>query len=402
MLRAYKFRLQPNNEQKVLIHKTFGCTRFVYNKMLAERIEIYNNELETGEKQKLPTPAKYKEEFVWLKEVDSLALANAQLNLQKAYSNFFRRVKDSKCTEKGFPKFKRKHGSKDSYTTNNQSSTIHVIENKIKLPKIGFVKFIKHRELETGSTIKSCTVSKSKTGKYYISILVEFSKEIKKVIPKSILGLDMSMQSLFVDSQNNKANYSRFFRKSEKKLAKEQRILSKCKLGSNNRNKQRLKVSRVHEKIANQRLDFLHKLSRNLVNNYDVIVVEDIDLQNMSQCLNFGKSVSDNGFGMLRTFLNYKLEEAGKYFLKVGKWFPSSKTCSCCGFINKELTLKVRTWTCGNCNVKHDRDYNAAINIRNEGIKLLQETVGTTGLACDILTHVRVIEQEATTSQGGW
>jgi len=377
--KAYKFRLKPNKEQEVLLNKTFGCARFVYNKMLAERKEIYEIHKENKEelkKQKLPTPAKYKTEFEWLKEVDSLALANAQMNLQKAYSNFFR---DKKI---GFPKFKCKHRNKESYTTNNQGGNIRIEGNKIKLPKLGFVKLIQHREIK-GEEIKSCTLSKSPTGKYYISILVEYKKDTPKTEPKNILGLDMDMKELFTDSQGNKAAYPRFYRKSQDKLNKGQRKLSKCVKGSSNRNKQRKKVAKIHEKIANQRKDFLHKLSRILADNFDMICIEDLNMKAMSQCLNLGKSVCDNGWGMFTTFLSYKLEEAGKYLVKVDKWFPSSKICSACGHVKEELSLSERIWTCVECGTIHDRDYNAAKNILAEGMR----TAGTAGIACFCLEH---------------
>ena len=384
MNKAYKFRLQPNKEQGVLLNKTFGCTRFVYNKMLAERKEIYETHKDNKEelkKHKNPTPAKYKTEFEWLKEVDSLALANAQMNLQTAYKNFFR---DKKI---GFPKFKSKHRNRDSYTTNNQGGNIRIEEGKIKLPKLGFVKLVLHREIQEGETIKSCTLSKSPTGKYYISVMVEYTKEITKLIPKNILGLDMDMKELFTDSQGNKASYPRFYRKLQDKLIKEQRKLSKCIKGSSNRNKQRKRTSKIHEKIANQRKDFLHKLSRQLVDSFDVVCIEDLNMKAMSQCLNLGKSVYDNSWGMFTTFLNYKIKEAGKYLVKIDKWFPSSKTCSSCGHVKETLELSERLWTCVECGVIHDRDHNAALNIRAEGIRILLKTVGATGLACDCLGH---------------
>ena len=383
MNKAYKFRLKPNKEQKVLLDKTFGCARFVYNKMLAERIDLYeklkDNKEELKQQQKLITPAKYKSEFEFLKEVDSSALANCWTTLNTAYTNFFREKKV------GFPKFKSKHKSRDSYTTFNQRGAIRILGNTIKLPKLGFVNFVQHRHLQEGEVIKSCTISKSPTGKYYVSVLVEYNKEITKVEPRNVLGLDMDMKELYTDSQGNRASYPRFYRKMQVKLAKLQRLLSKCIKGSKNRNKQRIKVAKTHEKIANQRKDFLHKLSRFLVENCDMICIEDLNMKAMSQCLNLGKSVCDNSWGMFTTFLKYKLEEAGKLLVKIGKWFPSSKTCSACGNIKDKLELSERAWTCVACNVEHDRDYNAALNIRAEGIKVLQRTLGTRGIACECL-----------------
>lgn len=368
--KAYKFRLYPNQEQSTLISKTFGCVRFVYNKMLAERKDTYNkykdNKTEL-KKQKLPTPAKYKDEFLWLKEVDSLALANAQLNLQSAYNKFFRE-------HKGFPKFKSKKHPIQSYTTNNQGGNIRIKDNKIKLPKIGWVRCKVHRQIAENEIIKSCTISRTPTGKYYVSILVEYDKEIQpiQVDKNNILGLDMDMKNLYTDSQGIKAEYPRFYRKMLDKLVVEERKLSRCKLGSNNRNKHRIKVAKLHEKVANQRKDFLHKLSKQLADNYDAVVIEDLNMQGMSQTLNLGKSVADNGWGMFTTMLKYKLEWQGKQLVKVDKWFPSSQLCSDCGFQNPETKdLSVREWICPNCGEKHNRDHNAAINIKNEGIRML-------------------------------
>jgi len=370
MNKAYNFRLYPTKEQEILFAKTFGCVRFVYNKMLAERKDTYEqfkDDKEELKKHKSPTPAKYKSEFEWLKEVDSLALANAQMNLQTAYNNFFR---DKNV---GFPKFKSKHRDKNSYTTNNVNNNIRIVDKKIKLPKLGLVSVKQHRQIPSNQIIKSCTISKTPSGKFYISILVEFEQEIILVSPKkeNVLGLDMDMKNFYTDNQNMKADYPRFYRNSLEKLAIEQRKLSKCVKGSNNRNKQRLKVARLHEKIANQRKDFLHKKSRELVNLYDAIIIEDLNMKAMSQCLNLGKSVSDNAWGMFTVFLKYKLDNEGKLLVRVDKWFPSSKKCNDCGEINKELQLSDREWICKSCGCIIDRDYNAAKNIRDEGLRLL-------------------------------
>jgi putative transposase len=370
MKKAFRYRIYPIKEQEIFFAKTFGCVRFVYNKMLAERkaiYEEYKNDKEQLKKQKLPTPAKYKNEFEWLKEVDSLALANAQLNLNSAYRSFF----TSKSA--GFPKFKSRKNPVQSYTTNNQKGTIRLIDSKtIRLPKVGNVKIKLHRQIPKDAGIKSATISKTATGKYHISILVEYNADIKPVTPtvETTLGLDYSSVSLFVDSNGQNADYPRFYRQAELRLKQEQRRLSKMQKGSNNRNKQRIKVARLHEKVANQRKDFLHKLSRQITNAYDAIAIEDLNMRGMAQSLNLGKSTNDNGFGMLKNFLAYKLAEQGKPLITIDKWFPSSKMCHCCGNINKELALADRMWTCS-CGIIHDRDINAAINIKNEGCRLL-------------------------------
>jgi putative transposase len=373
--KAYKFRLSPNKTQINFIERTIGCTRFIYNCMLADKIKHYKD-------TKLflkNTPAQYKNEFEFLKEVDSLALANAQMNLETAYLNFFRRIKQGK-KELGFPKFKSKKKCSWSYTTNNQKESVRIENNKIKLPKIGFVKFIQHRGIPNDYLIKSVTISKTRTNKYYISILFEYETQVIKKEIEKVIGLDFSMKELYVDSKENSANFPRFYRLTQAKLGKEQRIFSHRKLGSKRYEKQRLRVAKVHEHISNQRKDFLHKESHKLSNNYDMVCIEDLNMQAMSQCLNFGKSVSDNGWGMFITFLEYKLEDQGKQLFVIDKWFPSSKMCNVCGCINKELTLSDREWTC-ECGEHHDRDANAAINIRNFGIR----TVGITGVAQECL-----------------
>ncbi|HDX9580460.1 TPA: transposase [Bacillus pseudomycoides] len=362
--KAYKFRLYPTEQQAHLIRKTFGCVRFVYNKMLAERKEVYEKHKENKEelkKQKFPTPAKYKAEFEWLKEVDSLALANAQLNLQTAYKNFFSGQTD-------FPTFKSKKDRK-SYTTNVVNGNIMLLNGHIKLPKLKLVKMKQHREIPQNHVIKSCTISMTSTGKYYVSILTEYEKEIVPKEVETVVGLDFSMSELYVSSESEKANYPRFYRQVLEKLAKAQRVLSRRTKGSERWNRQRILVAKLHEKVANQRKNFLHHKSKELVNNFDVVAIEDLNMKGMSRALNFGKSVTDNGWGMFTTFLAYKLQEQGKQLVKIDKWFPSTKTCSSCGSV-KDLALSERVYVC-DCGTSIDRDYNSAINIKNEAIRLL-------------------------------
>lgn len=363
MNRAFVFRIYPNSEQEEFFAKTFGCTRFIYNKMLSEKIEYYK---ETNKMLK-NTPAQYKEEHEWLKEVDSLALANAQLHLETAYKNFFR---DPKI---GFPKFKSKKSNQFSYTTNNQNGTIFIKDKHIKLPKLKtLVKIKQHREIPKDAKIKSATISKTATEKYYISILVEYKKEKTEIeldVNKAI-GIDFSMKELIVTSSGKKPDYPRYYRQALNKLSKEQRKLSLCEKGSNNRNKQRQKVAKLHEKVKNQRQDFLHKLSRQITNECDIVCIEDLNMKAMSQMLKFGKSVADNSYGKLVEYLKYKLEEEGKKLIKIDKWFPSSKTCSKCGKEKEELLLSERIYTC-ECGYIEDRDINASINIRNEGLRMM-------------------------------
>lgn len=361
MNKAYKFRIYPNNEQKSMFAKTFGCVRFIYNKMLGDKINYYN---ET--KKKLNnTPAQYKKDFEFLKEVDSLALANAQLNLQTAYNNFFRNVKV------GFPKFKSKKDNHKSYTTNCVNGNIKLENGYITLPKVKAVKIKQHRNIPQNYKLKSVTISQTPSGKYFASVLFEYENQVSPVAPKSFLGLDFSMSELYVASDNTTAKYPKYYRIALEKLKKEHKKLSKMQKFSNNRNKQRIKVAKLYEKISNQRKDFLHKLSNQITNEFDCICIENLNMKAMSQCLNFGKSVADVSFGAFISMLKYKLEELGKYLVQIDKWFPSSKTCSCCGSIKENLQLSDRIYKCESCGFVIDRDYNASINIKNEGMRIL-------------------------------
>jgi len=339
--------------------------------MLAARkaiYEQYKDDKEALKQQKYPLPAEYKKEFPWLKEVDSLALANAQQNLNRAYKNFFR---DKPA---GFPKFKSKHRDRKSYTTNNQKGTIRLIDSKtIRLPKLQDVRIKMHRQLPQNARIKSATISQTPTGKYYIAILFEYEAETEPVTPRAetTIGLDYSSGALYVDSETNSPDYPKYYRKAEAKLKREQRKLSKRKMGGKNRAKQRLKVAKLHEKVANQRKDYLHQQSRQIANAYDVVAIEDLNMRGLAQILNLAKSTYDNGFGMLKTFLAYKLAEQGKHLVIIDKWYPSSKLCHMCKQENKQLTLAERNWTCPHCGAEMKRDENAAINIKNEGCRIL-------------------------------
>lgn len=371
--RAIELRLYPNKEQQVLLNKTFGCVRKVYNLALAECIELYQ-ETKLFKHSGYPT---YVEQYDYLNEVEKQALCQSLNDLNIAFKNRF-----SKTSKKqsGFPKFKSKK-SRQSYRT-CQPSKNALGEHTLKLPKIGKVRFRAKPKVGADWKLKSITISMSATGKYHASLLYEFYVEepIKVLDVNNSIGLDYSSHDFYVDNQGIRANYPKFYRVYEHKLAKEQRKLSHCKKGSNNYYKQKHKVALVHEKITNCRKDFCHKLARQLSNQYDYIFVEDVDLKAISQALKLGKSTLDNGFGMFRNILNYKLSEQGKRLIVIDKWTPTSTACSNCGAYHKDIvnSLAIREWICPDCGAKHNRDVNAAKNIRSVGIK----TVGTTGLAC--------------------
>ena len=368
--RAIMYRAYPTPEQKVLFSKTFGRVRFIWNQMLMDAQQFLG---EAGVFF-IPTPAKYKKEFPFLKEIDSGALCNAQLDLKEARK---RHKEDPKAV--GSPRLKSKRKSKMSYTTNihsykaNDGHVVHTIVlgyDSIKLPKLGWVKIKKHRQPDAGWVLKGATVSCTRSGKYFISLLYEFEKDIKPVVPtkETSLGLDYSSHDFYVDSNGKVANYSQFYRQSEEKLAKEQCKLSRMKVGSHNYNEQLHKVQLLHEHIANQRKNFCHTVSATIAKQYDAVFVEDINLRGLAGSLKLGKSTNDNGFGIFRTMLEYKLTSQGKTFAKIDKWYSSSKTCSVCGSIKDDLTLADRVWTCSGCGTTHNRDHNAAINIRNVGL----------------------------------
>ena len=364
------FRIKPDDEQKILIWKTFGCCRFVWNHLLDERIGY-----EKVNKGKLlnTTPAHLKKENLFLCEVDSMALINTQLNLNQACRKLFQKEK--------VPKFRAKGKDKRSYTTNWINNNIEIIhkgdrENYIKLPKLGLVRIILHRSIPGEWKLKHATIKETASGKFFISLTFDVEIKPKETIRKfdRVEAFDYSMPSLVVSASGENditQDDIRWYRNLEERIANEQRKLSRMKYGSANYWQQKHRIGKLHEKARNRRKDFLHKLSRDVADSFDAVIVEDINLQHMSRTLNFGKSVYDNGYGMLRNMLSYKLNEQGKVLVKVDRFFPSSKRCSVCHEINHELKLSDREWTCGNCYTHHDRDKNSSKNLLDEGKDIL-------------------------------
>ncbi|ALS22211.1 putative transposase [Paenibacillus naphthalenovorans] len=361
MQKAYKFRIYPNKKQIQQINKTFGCSRFVYNYFLDKRIKIYEENKETlsyGKCSSILTILKQEKE--WLKEVDKFALQNSLKDLDRAYQKFFKE-------KTGFPKFKSKHNNRQSYRTNYTNNNIEINENKIKLPKLGWVKFAKSREVE--GKILNVTISKNPSGKYFASFCCEV-EIVQLPTSDNKIGLDLGIKDFVISSNGDKIDNPKHLIKSEQKLKNLQRSLSRKKKGSKNRNKVRIKLAKQHEKISNQRLDFLHKLSTKLISENQVIYLEDLKVKNMQQNERLAKNIADASWSKFRNILEYKAKWYGREVKILDRWFPSSKTCSCCGFKNEKLTLDIREWTCENCGENHDRDINAAVNILQQGLKL--------------------------------
>ncbi len=364
--RAIKYRIYPTETQAVLFAKTFGCCRKIWNLMLDDKIAFYN---ENG-KMLQTTPAQYKSEYPYLKEVDSLALANVQLDLQRAYKAFFENKKI------GFPKYKSSKHSSRSYTTNNQNGTVAIVDDKhIKLPKVGIVKAVIHRQPEPDWILKSATVRQKPDGTYYASLLFEYEvpDEVNKPLDlESAIGLDYKSDGLYMDSDGNIGSNHKFYRESQDKLAKKQRKLKNKQVGSRNYEKAQRDVAKVQCHVANQRLDNLHKKSTEIANQYDVVCVEDLDMKAIAN-RNFhnGKATYDNGYGMFLKMLEYKQEDRGHKLVRVDKYFPSTQICCRCGKKNKmKLGDRIYKCECGNI---MDRDWNSSINIKNEGLRMIRD-----------------------------
>lgn len=370
--KAYKFRIYPNKEQEILIAKTIGCSRFVFNHFLGMWNDTYK---ETGKgltynacSAQLP---QLKIELEWLKEVDSTAIQSALKNLADAYKRFFKKQNDK-------PRFKSKKNNVQSYTTKHTNGNIAIVDNKIKLPKLGFVKFAKSREID--GRIMNATVRRNSSGKYFVSILTEVEiQPLEKA--DSAIGIDLGITDFAILSDGHKIDNNKFTSKMEKKLKREQRKLSKRALIAKNKGihlldaknyqKQKRKVARLHERVINQRDDFLNKLSTEIIKNHDIICIEDWNTKGMLRNHKLAKSISDVSWSAFVSKLEYKATWYGKTIVKVSRWFPSSQICSDCGHHDGKKSLEIRDWTCPICHANHDRDINASKNILAEGLRTL-------------------------------
>jgi len=341
---------------------TCDANRLVHNKILGEMLDCYN---ETGEIKERFTPAKYKEEHPLLKKVDSLALANEQLCVERAVNSWLR-------GKSGKPKFVSKEKERKSYTTNMVNNNIRIEGKHLILPKMGKLKIVQHREIPEDYRIKSVTFKRNPSGTYYVSILCEYDEPV--IVPKpieNVVGFDYSMPDLYVSSEGKIPDNPHYLRRSLDELARMQRALSRMVPGSKNYEKQAQKVAKLHEHIRRSRKDFLHKESRQVADTVDCAGAETLSMIGLSRSLHFGKSVADNGWRMFLDFLEYKLAEQGKLLVKVARRFPSSRICSMCGAIKHDLLLSDRVYDCDNCDNVMDRDLNAAINIKLEVIRML-------------------------------
>ncbi len=369
ILKAYKYRIYPNKQQTELINKTIGCCRFVYNHYLAQRIELYKTEQKSMTYNVCANDlTNLKKQYKWLRDVDSISLQQSLKDLDLAYQNFFRRVKNGE-KEVGFPKFKSKKNPKQSYRTQNVNNNISITNNKIKIPKLGYVKFSNSRSFE--GKINSCTISKTSTGKYFVSVLV--TEDIQELPQNNnAIGFDLGIADYLITSDGEVVNNPKILKQYEDKIIKLQRQLAHKKKGSNRYKKQSKKIAKVHERIRNIRTDFLQKLSTQIIKENQLIISENLNVKGMVQNHKLAKAISDVSWNEFCRMVEYKSIWHDKIYHKIDRFYASSQTCNVCGYKNTDTKdLNVRQWICPECNANHQRDVNAAVNILNQGLKEL-------------------------------
>ncbi|MEH2195890.1 MAG: IS200/IS605 family element RNA-guided endonuclease TnpB [Nostoc sp.] len=395
MQKAFKVTLIPNHNQQVLINKTIGCARFVYNRFLALRQELYTAEQKTLNynacSQQLTL---LKKEIEWLKEVDKFALQNSLKNLDTAYKNFFTDLKKSKNKKAvGFPKFKKKHGCKQSYKTNLTNGNIQIIENRLKLPKLGWIKF--HKSQDIPADVINVTVTRTSSGKYIASILCETEIEKHPQVTQNI-GLDLGIKSYLVTSAGEVVENPKYYRLQSRKLRSYNKKLSRSLKGSSNRVKAKIKLARTYQRITNLRDDFLHKLSTRLIRENSIICIEDLRVANMVKNHKLALSISDASWSKFTTMLEYKALWHDRIVQKIGTFYPSSQTCNHCAFINPLVKdLKLRQWYCPSCNTHNLRDKNAALNILSEGLRIVTSISGGINTAGETRAAKRLFKTAA-------
>lgn len=364
MLKTYKYKLNPSKEQEILLNKHFGCVRFVYNYFLNERKKEYETNKQTlnyYDNANALTQLKKKEETFWLKEVNAQSLQYSLKCLDGAYVNFFKeRTK--------FPQFKSKK-DKNSFTVPQYTK---IEKNKLIIRKFKEgINIILHKPLI--GVIKNCTITKTSTNKFFVSILVE-TEHIKLSKTNKSIGIDLGLKDFVITSDGYKYKNNKYTKTYEKKLKIAQQHLSRKKKDSNRYKQQRLKAAKIHEKITNSRIDNLHKISHDLITKYDIIYLEDLNIKGMVKNHKLAKHISDASWGNFVNMLIYKAEWNNKEIIKINRFYPSSKACNICGYINQDLKLDIRSWICPICNTNHDRDINAAKNIYKEGLKISSGT----------------------------
>ena len=369
MEKAYKFRLYPTAAQRIQMKKTFGCCRFVWNHYLDRRKKVFEKSGETLNYAKCSKElTALKKELPWLREADATALQSSLRALDTAFQNFFRRCKEG--GNPGYPRFKSKHDHRQSYVSKNNAETIKVFDRRVQLPKLGLVKCRVSRKLE--GRILSAAVEQTASGRYFVSFCcTDIRPEPLEKTGRSV-GLDMGLTDFAVSSEGVRYENPKYLTRSLCRLARLQRQLSRKTKGSRRRDKARRLVARLHEHVRNQREDAQQKLSARLVRDFDVICLEDLAVKNMEKNRHLARAIADVSWSAFRRMLEYKCRTGGKKLVVIDRFYPSSQLCSACGYQNKQIKdLAVRSWTCPKCGQTHDRDINAAVNIKNEGLRLL-------------------------------